>query len=194
MKSMKTLLVGIALTLALFGAHAADAKAVRPLLGIGLTFGGETLATVPFSDGSIEKIQSGGLLAIYGGAEFRIGDQLSLQTTIGYHVDDTKAASNGGLRFSRYPIDIVALYGAADKVRLGLGLQHVSGPKLAGSGVASNIAIDFESSTGVIVEGEYLFSPNVGLKARAVTHTFKAKGGSADIDGNHFGLMLKYYF
>ncbi len=66
--------------------------------------------------------------------------------------------------------------------------------KLAGSGVASAVAVDFESSTGALVEAEYLFTPNLGAKARFVAHKYKPSGGGMSIDGNHFGLMLGYYF
>ncbi len=190
---MKKLLVASTLALAAFGAaHAADG--IKPLLGVGITFGGETIATVPFSDGSTERISSGGLIALYGGVEFKVAPQIALQTTVGYHVDDTQAASNGSLRFSRYPLDLLALYSVNDRVRLGVGVQHVSSPKLAGSGVAKNINVAFESSTGVILEAEYLLTPQIGLKARGVSHQLKVKGGSGEIDGDHFGLMLNYYF
>jgi len=43
----------------------------------------------------------------------------ALQATVGYHINDTRAASNGSVRFTRIPIDLLALYSVTDKVRLG---------------------------------------------------------------------------
>lgn len=193
--TLRTLFIGSTLALAALGAQAADvAPAVRPLVGMGLTFGGETLATVQYSDGSSDSIKSGGLVHLYGGAEFKLGTEVSIQATLGYHVDDTKNASNGSLRFSRYPVDLIVVYALDDKVRLGAGAQIVNGAKIAGSGVASGARVDFESSTGALVEAEYLFTPSLGAKLRFVSHQFKPKGGSVSLDGDHVGLMLNYYF
>ena len=78
-----------------FSAQAADGTPFKLLLGIGLTGGGDTLITVPFTDGSRDDIKAGELVQLYGGGEFRLADRLALQATVGYHVNDTRAASNG---------------------------------------------------------------------------------------------------
>jgi opacity protein-like surface antigen len=192
---MQKLLIGAVLGVcATFSAQAADAAApFKFVLGAGLTFGGDTLANVTYTDGTTDSIKAGGLFALYGGGEFRVGDAVSLQATIGYHVDDTKAASNGSVKFSRYPVDLLAYYHLNDKFRLGAGAQFVNSPKLDGSGVASNINMSFESTTGVVLEGEYLFNPKMGLKVRAVTEKFKPTGSSVSTNGNHVGVMFNFY-
>jgi hypothetical protein len=193
--TLHRLLAGAALAASALAAQAADATpAVRPLVGFGLTFGGDTLATVQFSDGTTDSIKAGGLAYLYAGAEFRVGTEMAIQATVGYHVDDTRSSGNGSLRFSRYPVDLIALYSVNDRVRLGAGAQIVGSAKLAGSGVASAVAVDFQSSTGALVEAEYLFTPNLGAKLRFVSHTYKPKGTGLSVDGNHVGLMLGYYF
>jgi opacity protein-like surface antigen len=193
---MKRILLGAALAIgSAFSAQAADAGSpFKFLLGAGLTFGGDTLITVPFTDGSTDSIKAGGLVHLYGGGEYRFGDQFAVQATVGYHINDTKAASNGSVRFTRIPVDLLALYSVTEKVRLGGGAQFVSGPELKGSGVASNVSQKYDSTTGVIVEGEYLFTPHTGLKLRYVAEKFKPEGGGAKIDGSHVGLMFSYYF
>lgn len=191
---MKTLLACMALSCGLGAAHAQDVRVVRPLVGFGLTYGGDTLAEVAYSNGYIEKIKSGGLVAVYGGLEFRLGDVVDLQATVGYHTDDSSNASNGGLRFSRYPVDVVALFRVAPNVRLGAGVQHVNAAKLAGSGDLSTINVKYKSATGFLVEGEYLFWPGFGVKVRGVTQKYEPKGGGTEIDGNHLGVLLNYYF
>ncbi len=178
-----------------FSAHATGAISPYKFpLGAGLTVGGDTLITVPFTDGSHDDVKAGGLVHLYGGGEFRVMDSLALQVTVGYHINDTRAASNGSVRFTRVPVDVLAMYSANDKVRVGSGVQFVSGPELKGSGVASNASQKFDSTTGAIVEGEYLFTPHAGLELRYMSEKFTPSGGGSKIDGSHVGLMFSYYF
>src|SRR5687767_12881436 len=133
---MKNTLIAAALAIgAVASAHAQDALKVRPLLGAGITFGGDTLATVVYTDGSSEDIKGGGLVHLYGGAEIPLGSAVALQATIGYHVDNS-SGRDGSVRFSRMPIDLVALYRLNDQFRIGAGAQIINNPELKGSGVA----------------------------------------------------------
>ena len=193
---MKKTLLGAALALgAAFSAHAADAGTpFHFLLGAGLTYGGDTLITVPFTDGSSDSIKAGGLIQLYGGGEYRFNELFAVQATVGYHINDTRAASNGSVRFTRVPVDLLGLYSVTEKVRLGVGAQFVSSPELKGDGVASNVSQTYDSTTGAIVEGEYLFTPHIGLKLRYVSEKFTPSNGGAKVDGSHGGVMFSYYF
>jgi hypothetical protein len=192
---MKKLIVLGALTLgSAITALAADPE--RPfkfVAGIGVTGGGDTLATVQFSNGDTHNIKAGGLLMLYVGGEARIGELVSVQATVGYHVDSTNA-DNGRVRFSRVPVDLLAYYPVTDQFRLGIGAQFVNDAKLKGTGVASNIDIKFDSTTGLVLEGEYLFTPRMGLKLRGVSEKFKQSGSSNSVSGNHVGLLFNVYF
>lgn len=190
---MKTLLTALLLTFGLGTVHAQDTRPVRPIVGLGLTHGGETLAEVTYNNGWTERIKSGGLVVAHAGAEFRLGDLVDLQATIGYHVDESNAR-NGGLRFSRYPVDVIAMFRVAPQFRLGLGVQHVNSAKLAGRGDLDNIKVDYGSSTGGLIEGEYLFWPNFGLKVRGVSQRYRPSDGGDKVDGSHLGVILNYYF
>jgi hypothetical protein len=189
---MKSAFVGAALAAIALTASAQQGT-LRPLAGMGLTFGGERLATVGFTDGSSETIRSGGLVMLYAGAEWRASAQFALQGTIGYHVDDT-GGSNGSLRFSRYPLDLIGLYALNDRVRLGGGIEFANGPKVGSGGVLAGNSLHFKNSTGLVLEGEYLFTPQLGMKARYAGHRFEPKSGSGSVDGNYFGLLGTYYF
>ncbi len=191
---MKKSLAAAALALGLVSpARSADGDSLHPLLGAGLTSGGETLATVHYTDGSSSNIRSGGLLAVYGGLDYRFANRTSLQATIGYHVDN-RSARNGSLRFERYPIELLGYYGISEQFRLGLGIRYVTNPRIVGSGIAGGNNLDFENTTGAIVEGEYLFSPRFGLKVRAVNEKYTLKGSSVSVSGNHGGVYFSYYF
>jgi opacity protein-like surface antigen len=175
-------------------AHAADeSRGFYPLLGGGLTFGGEKLVTVDFTNGDSTDVRSGGLVQFYGGLEYRFNETFSVQGTIGYHVDNT-SAENGSVRFSRYPLELIAHAHVADKFRLGAGVRFVNNPKLSGSGFASNVDTDFKDTTGFLVEGEYMFTPHVGFKVRGVSEQYKTKRTGEKADGDHIGLFGTYYF
>lgn len=193
---MKKVFLGAALAIGTaFSAQAADATSpFKFLLGAGLTYGGDNLVTVQFTDGSTDKVRAGGLALLYGGGEYRLNDQFALQATVGYHINDSRAASNGSVKFDRVPVDLLALYSVTEKIRLGGGAQFASGVELKGSGVAGNINQKFDSTVGVIAEGEYLFTPHTGLKLRYVSEKFTPDGAGSKIDGSHVGLLFSYYF
>lgn len=163
------------------------------VLGLGLTFGGETLATVHFTDGSTQDVKSGGLVHFYGGYEYRLDNRVSVQATVGYHVDDV-SAKNGSLKFSRYPLEILGYYGLTDSLRFGGGFRYAMNPKITSSGAASVGNYDFENAAGLVVEAEYLFTPQVGVKLRGVSEKYKFKGTSTSVSGNHGGIYASYYF
>ena len=193
---MKKSLIGAALALgAACSAHAADAAPqVRFLAGLGIAGGGDTLVTVPFTDGSRQDVTAGGGGILYVGGEYRGSDVFSVEATIGIHFRTTQAATNGSVTFYRYPLDVLAHYHLNDKVRVGAGAQFALGPKLDGSGVASNIDQSYKTAVGAIVEGEYLFTPHTGLKLRYVSEKFKPNNSNQSVSGNHVGLLFSYYY
>jgi hypothetical protein len=188
----KKSLIACAITLAAFGAQAQE-RNVRALLGLGATFGGDTLATVRFTDNTTEDVRGGGLVHLYGGVEFRVAPQVTLQTTVGYHVSETSSAGNGTLRFSRYPIELLGHFQIDPRVRLGGGARFVNSAKIDGSGVLGGNRLEFESTTGAVVEGEYLVLPNFGIKMRFVGEQYRPKGGGPSADGNHVGFYVNWY-
>lgn len=184
--------VGLSALLACSGALAQQSSA-RGVFGAGLTTGGDTLASVVFTDGSSQDIKAGGLVHLFGGVEFRASPQVTMQVNIGYQVDDTGGASNGSLRFSRYPIEALVHYQLNPIFRLGGGVRFVNNPKVAGSGVLSGINLEFDNTTGVVVEGEYLVTPSIGLKLRAVSEKYKPAAGGPSADGNQVGFYFSWY-
>jgi hypothetical protein len=196
---MKKLYVLLAIGSAMVpAAHAAEeARALHPLIGLGVTFGGATLANVHYADGSSSSIHAGGLIDVYGGVDYRAGSALSVQATAGYHVDN-RSASNGSLRFGRYPVELLAYYNLAEHWRAGGGVRFVMNPHVSGSGVAGGADLRFRSTTGAIVEGEYLLSrtgwAQFGFKLRYVVEQYQPRSGGASVSGNHVGIFSSLYF
>ena len=168
---------------------------VRPLLGMGLTFGGDTLATTFFTDGTQNDIKAGQLVQLYGGLEYRATPLLSIQATVGYHVDNS-SASNGNVKFSRIPVELLGHFHASETWQFGGGLRVVNSPKLSSSGAASSIgSVDFDNTTGLVIEGEYRLNSKLGFKLRYVSESYEAKApfAGSTVDGSHIGLMVNWY-
>jgi len=175
---------------------------VHPLVGIALTGGGDKLASAEFSDGTTKDISAGGLVYVYGGAEFHEkGSPFGFQATIGYHFDNT-SANNGSQRFSRWPIEAIALYNVAPQFRVGVGARYASSAKFTSSGAGYVGNADLTSHVGVVLMGEWLITPSMGLQLRYVDEKYKADVYSyqddqihrVDYNGSHGGLGFNYYF
>lgn len=190
---MKRLVALIALVLGSAAYAAESARAFTFVGGLGVTGGGSTLASVQYTNGDSQNINGGSGLMLYFGGETRIGTLVSLQATFGYHVDTTRP-SNGEVTFSRYPIDVIAYVPASDKLRFGLGAQFINNPTLKGTGVASNVDAKFDSTVGVVLEGEYRFTPWIGVKLRGVGATFKVTATGESASGDHIGVLCNFYF
>lgn len=200
---MKKTLLAIALIAAASAAQAQSApnnvptyeeKPLRFFVGAGITFGGDTLATVTYTDGTKDDVTAGGIIQIDTGLDYRFGEQFSAQASIGYHVNDTRAAKNGGVTFSRVPVELVGYYHLNDQWRLGVGGRYITGGKLKGNGAASSIQADYKNTNGVLVEAEYFSSPKLGIKVRFVKEEYEEIGLPGKIDGSHVGIFASYYF
>lgn len=67
----RQLLAAIALAATAVTAAHAEGGPVTGFVGLGVTGGGDTLATVTYTNGDTQDIKSGGLVEIKGGFEYR---------------------------------------------------------------------------------------------------------------------------
>jgi hypothetical protein len=164
---------------------------VRLLLGIGLSGGGDKLASGQYDDGSTVDIHAGGLVYLTAGIDYHIIPEFSLQGTINYHVDD-QSAWNGDFRFERFPIELIGYYQPNPAFRVGGGIRYTMSPKLSSNGNAPEANASYDNTTSAVVEAEYFTDPNFGIKLRYVHETFKTRG--REIDGSHVGISANFYF
>ncbi|HEU4777395.1 MAG TPA: outer membrane beta-barrel protein [Telluria sp.] len=194
---MKKIAALIALAIASVGVAQAQAPSaatgLRPFLGAGLTFGGDDLSTVRYTDGTSETVKAGGVVQLTGGVDYRINSDFSLQTSISYHADST-SGSNGSVTFSRLPIELIGYYNVSPEWRIGVGARYVGSVKLSGSGAANGINASFDNTVGALIEGEYLMNDKVGLKIRFVSEKFTESYSKVKVSGNHIGGFANYYF
>lgn len=198
----KTIITGL-LACSFISAQAAEGTPITagfsPFVGFGLTYGGDQIGKeIKYEDGSSSSIHGGGLVAMLAGIEYQtMNSPLSMQLSIGYHVDDTLNAKNGSVRFSRTPIEALAHWRMSDSWRLGGGLRKAVGAQTRSSGLGSGYVADqnYTASTGLVLEAEMFFSPTVSMKMRAVSEKYTPEtGAKQELDGSHLGVIGVYYF
>jgi hypothetical protein len=191
----KTLSLVAAVAAAALSPTFASAQDIHPLIGAAFTTGGDKLATLVYSDGTTNSVRAGNLLYMYGGLEVRPAESpFAFQGTIGYHFDNA-AASNGDLRFERFPVEGTVLWRPDPHFRIGAGIRYSMSARLTSSGAASLGNYDFDSQLAPLVQFEYLFNEHMGLQARFVQEKYKVRGGNGEsIDGSHAGIGFNYYY
>lgn len=194
----KGIVAGAALALLAAGSASAQVTA-RPVIGMGLTFGGDTIATMYYQNSDLDeaKVHAGGLFALNAGVELQFTPQVSVQALVGYHVDQANA-SNADIRWDRTPVEFLGHYRITDWFRLGGGARYTPNARLRASGLASNNVpnIDFKPTWGSVIEGEFFPIRTVGIKVRYVNEKFKPKDvpSAEALNGSHGGVYVNYYF
>lgn len=164
---------------------------MRPYMAIGLTGGGDKIATFDFTDGSSDTVNAGELFEVRAGVHWRISELFSLRGSLGYHVSSS-SARNGSFRFERFPVELTGLFQASQRLRVGLGVRKATGARARSSGAAAGLDADFTASTGVLGEFEYFYTPNYSLYGRYVDESYTSQG--VRYNGNHVGMGINIYF
>ena len=167
---------------------------VYGVVGLGGAFGGDNLATLTYTNGQTATLDAGRGAQVVAGVEYRYDENFSIQSTINYQVVFATGASNGSASFSRIPVEIIGDYTLAHVWRLGAGVRFDERTQVNASGVAAPLATKFSKSVGSIFEVEYLITPHLGLKLRAIKETMSPEGSSYKINANQVGLFTNYYF
>lgn len=170
------------------------------ILGVGYTYGGDTLPDVELVGGGVSTLRSGTGILASGGGMWHITPRLALQGTFGYHFH--AASHDGGTAYViRYPLEISPFLYLGEKVRIGAGWRH--GFKLKYDGrYNKSPSIEFKQSNGLVFEAGYQFQPEVWVNLRYVRETFRAQPFDfqekqyemGPIDASHFGLIATHTF
>ncbi|MFT3859407.1 MAG: hypothetical protein QM742_18540 [Aquabacterium sp.] len=205
----------LALTLALGAAHFSAMAAegtgwgLRPFIGAGYTWGGDTMQAwdiVPV-DGSgsyryEEDVSAGAGLDLRVGLSYRLGTSpFTLQASVAHHIDQTHGISSRAY-FRRVPAEILLQWHASEQWRLGMGVRRsLSATEKSHGGTCGGdpcpeYRLKLKSNTGVVIEAEYMATPNWGIKARYVweEYRYKIAPDAVKYEGDHFGVMTNYYF
>ena len=201
MKPLHALLAAAALAAASGAQAQSGQRDFRLAFDLGITGGGDKLATVTFSDGTTESVRAGGLLQIGAGFLWQpAASPVALQATFNYHVDDV-SARNGSLTFSRYPLEVIGYYTGVPNFRFGAGPRFVFSPELESDFPGDNSTIRFKDTIGAVFEAGYrpVGQLWVNLRFTSEKYTVKSINGTnvtagSDVSGNSVGLNVVYAF
>lgn len=174
--------------------------AVRFYSSAGLSFGGDELISVPYTDGTTSSVKAGGGYMLNVGVAVALADKVDGVVTVGYH-SASASASNGDVSFKRTPVELLGFYALDKNWRVGGGLRSAGSAQLTGSGVASNLGtIDYNNSMGTVLEVQYLMDKNSqsrarwGVSGRYVMESFEKKTTKTSYNGNHLGLSVIFMY
>lgn len=172
------------------GAHAAD---VRPMLKAGFDFGGDPLATVQFTDGTVKTIKAnegfylGGGLSILNEAR-----NLDAEISIAYEFALINPRS-GDARWTRVPLEALLFY-RRPKFRLGGGLTYQIDPKIHGTGVTTPVDMKFDNAAGLVLQADYLLTERLAVGLRYTSLELKESGGGRTFNASGPGISASYRF
>ena len=184
-------------------------------LGLGVTFGGETIGGWSTSSGTQELTLGGEVLMSLGAdiGHFPV-DATSTIISIGWQ-SATVSGSNGSDEFSRVPIEGLVLYSFGENIRAGAGVQYVMSPThecgivIGGSDACVPYyeynKAEFAPAIGVVLHAEYIlrslpqYDLSIGLRYASMGYEYaKVDGVSviplATLDGSYVGVTFGFIF
>lgn len=179
------------------------------VLNGGLTYGGDTIATAIYDNGSSTDIKGGGLLQFGAGCLYQLVNQpLALLLSVNYQFHSA-SGTTGSISFGRMPIEALAYYTGKERFRIGGGVRMVKSPEYI-SEVSSPAypvkQITFDDTTGLVAEIGYQLSSQSWLNFRFVSEKYQGKtmtlwnnvsgsiAGSSPLSGSHLGVNYSYEF
>jgi hypothetical protein len=184
--------------------HMGTAPGLRWVMNAGLTYGGDTIGKVSFTNGSSSNIKAGALMQFGIGGLYQFEDKpLALMLSANYHFDSV-TAKNGTASFDRFPIELLAYYTGKEKFRFGGGVRIINGTELS-SNIGGNDKFTFDTTKGLVAEIGYQLDPRGWLNFRFVSEKYQAKtevlngvtysrAGSTPVSGSHMGVNFTYEF
>lgn len=189
-KSIRTLALLSVLSGVSYTTQAAD---VRGLFNMGYDFGGDTLVTVIYSDGTRESVDANKSL-YFGGGVSLVWDKASTmetQLTLNYHFDETDPLANGGVKYSATSFDAVQIFNV-NQASFGVGLTYHMSPKVTGTGVVSG-NVQFDDAVGMVFQVGFRLSDRSTIGMRYTNIKYKV-AGVADADGSGLGIFFNFGF
>lgn len=162
-------------------------KPVRFLLGAAFEFGGDNLAEVFFTDGSVQKMNAGQGGTLFAGGQVRLtkSEKLFLRGSVGIKYLTTKA-DNAHIRLTRIPLQLSLNYVPVKKLRLATGVVTHQAINLKFDGLGQDAK--FTSSPGLQFEAGY------GLFALSYTVMTYKDADKTSYRANAIGITISGVF
>ncbi|MFD2167652.1 outer membrane beta-barrel protein [Thalassotalea euphylliae] len=199
---MKKLLTSTVFSLTLLATNIhADEIEISPVVVLGVTYGGDTLADVELDDFPDEKIKAGNLFYIGGGVNFKQPESpWSIQANLAYHFDYTEGDLEDSIQdievtFDRIVVELIPYYQIDEKQSVGVGIFKAFDTEfLLEIENAPDTSIEFDSDTGFLAEWGYHFSEDNMLSVRYAYTEFEAKDTKNKFDGDYIGAFVQWRF
>lgn len=155
---------------------------VSAMVKLGYDFGGDTLTTVPFTDGTTASIDTNEGLLLGGGVAIANADYTwQTEITLNWKYQAITAA-NGDLKWTRWPLEALTFY-QMTQFRFGGGLTYHLNPSLQGDGAVSNINMDFDNALGFVLQADYRLDEAIAFGLRYTVIEYESGGRTYDASG-----------
>lgn len=193
--TIKQYLLAVAiLSLDSLGTVPVQAAEYKGVVGIGLDFGGDTLATAVYTDGSTTDVKANNGLAINGGGVMII-DSYETQATIGYKFSGP-AAKNGSITWDTVPVELIQFLRASN-VRIGLGFSYQINPKLVIDIPGTSQTYNYDNALGTIAQIGWApvnMPFSIDLRYTAITYKQRNASNAEEKNGNVLGIYSSFFF
>jgi len=163
-------------------ADQSPSRAYTWIAEVSVAIGGDTLATLEFTNGSSQDIDAGNGVTFSGGLLQHLSDSYGIKYAIGWK-GSWSAAENLDVQKSAIPIDVVPFYRNGQH-RVGAGLTYHISPELD---IETFGTATFDDSTGYIVEYGYA---GFTLAYTGIDYTIDG----VDFDASNIGLRYSFGF
>jgi hypothetical protein len=158
-------------------------------MDVGVLFGGDKLAERTYVLGGTDSVYAGkAVFADVGVLHDFAASDWSLKGTVGVQ-SGFSAGLGSDVTFTRYPIDLVALYNVGHQ-HFGGGLTYHANPKLNGNGHVPDVV--FKDPVGLVLEYQYRV-----FGFRYTNIRYKVDGactGRCSYDGSTLGFFFNFVF
>jgi len=200
---MKKWLIGFMFAAAAVAAQAEPPR-VRLFGSLAYGHGGDKIVSDKYANGQTIELLAGTGWTWTVGADLRLFGPLALQVNVG-HQRNRIDGLNFDMDFVRYPVEVLLFYSVTEQVRLGGGMHKTYDAKFTEVGTTWGRSADYDGSTGVVAEVQYLFTTPTnersfvsGVNFRAIRENFRqteATGGTGtELRGDQIAIGLFFYY
>ena len=193
--TIKQCLLAVAiLSLGSLGTVPVQAAEYKGVVGIGLDFGGDTLATAVYTDGSTTDVKANNGFVINGGGVMII-DSYETQATIGYKFGGP-TAKNGSITWDAVPVELIQFLRASN-VRIGLGFIYQINPKLVIDIPGTSQTYNFDNALGTIAQIGWApvnMPFSIDFRYTAITYKQSNASNTEEKNGNVLGIYSSFFF
>jgi hypothetical protein len=154
---------------------------LKPLIGMRAQFGGDTLGTIYYTDGSDQKLKAGQGLEFYGGAILK-SMPYAIKASIGFKYSSSQA-SNLDVEKTAWPLIMTGRFYPNNDFYLGAGFTQHLNPKLS----IDSTTAEYDASLGYHFEAGWKW---ISLGWTSMNYAYNGN----DFDASSFDINLEYVF